>query len=397
MVQTLCFKPTRASGTFVCLARSSPPFHRRSISIPLSTHPLLEFNKMGTTHSFPNAAPLSNSTAARAEQTPARTSHRPNTNIDDATIRLVVAFELEEARSLEDDLNGTSDCAMARRIAIDQLLSCRAINQIGETTNAEFALAMAPLPLATDTCTCCEDPLEMNTAWQAPCKHWYCSDCLETLIRACMNDEMLYPPRCCVVLPWQEITLLLPKDLVTSFEDKKRELDAPAGERVYCAQPACSHFLGSGTNPVRSLTCSLCHSDTCTACRAASHAGLCPVDPNEAEQQTRQLANEQGWQSCQRCNQIVDLIPGGCNHMTCRCGHEFCYVCGQRWKTCRCQILDIHNAGNGVNQDILAAQERYMEALQGVVERVGQLREAERVLVQAVRDVLEAIAARLAQ
>lgn len=112
---------------------------------------------------------------------------------------------------------------------------------------------------------------------------------------------------------------------------------------------------------------------------------------------TRQLANEQGWQSRQRCNQIVDLIPGSCNRMTCRCGHEFCYVCGERWRTCRCQILAIVNAGNGINQDILAAQERYMEALQVVVERAGQLREAERVLAQAVRDFLGAVAARLAQ
>jgi hypothetical protein len=317
--------------------------------------------------------------------------------MDDVALRLVVAFELEEARSLKDDSNGTSDSAMARRIAIDQLLSCRAINQIRETTTAELALAIAPLPSATDTCTCCEDPLELTNAWQAPCKHWYCYDCLVTLFQATMNDESLYPPRCCVVLPWEEIKVFLPKDLVAKFEKKKREFDNPASERLYCAQPACSQFLGRTVTPARSVTCPLCHSDTCTACRAASHAGTCPVDPNEAEQKTRQLANEQGWQSCQRCNQIVDLIPGDCNHMTCRCGHQFCYVCGERWKTCRCQILDIENTGNGINQDILAAQERYMEALQVVVERLRQLREAERVLVQAVRDLLGAIAARLAQ
>jgi len=318
-------------------------------------------------------------------------------NMDDATRRLVVAFELEEARSLKDDSNGTSDSAMARRIAIDQLLSCRTINQISETTDAELALAIAPSPSATDSCTCCEDPLGMTNAWQAPCRHWYCSDCLETLIHATMNDETLYPPRCCVVLPWQEIKVFLPEDLVTSFEKKKREFDTPASERLYCAQPACSHFLGRRETPARSVTCSLCKSNTCTSCRAASHAGPCPVDPNEAELQTRQLANEQGWQSCRRCNQIVDLIPGGCNHMTCRCGHQFCYVCGERWKTCRCQILDIGHAGNGIGQEVLAAQERYVEALQVVVERLGQLREAERVLVQAVRDLLGAIAARLGQ
>lgn len=349
---------------------------------------------MGSTHSFPNTATQGGSKTDRRGPTSPRAPPRPTPNMDDATIRLVVALELEEARSLKDGSNGTSDSAMARRIATDQLLSCRAINRIEEMTDDELVRAMAPTPSATDTCTCCEDRLEASRAWLTPCKHWYCSECLKTLIQACMNDETLYPPRCCVALPWQDIETLLPKDLVTSFKQKKIEFDTPASERLYCAQPACSHFIGRTATFARSAMCSLCNYTTCTTCRAAFHAGPCPVEPNEAEQQTLQLANEQGWQSCQQCKQIVDLIPGGCNHMTCRCGHQFCYVCGQRWKTCRCQILHFGNAGDGTQQDVLAAQERYMEALRGIVERLRQLREAERVLVQAERDLLEAVAAR---
>jgi len=293
---------------------------------------LFTTTKMGSTHSFPNTA------------IPARTSTiaptRPFHDMDDATLRLVVAIELEEAQSFKDDSNGTSDSAMARRSAIDQLLSCRALNQIKEMTDTELARAILPPPLRTDTCTACEDPLEMNKAWQAPCKHRYCIDCLETLVQACMDDETLYPPRCCGALPWQEIKGLLPRDLATSFEQKAAEFNTPAGECLYCAQPTCSNFLGSTTIFSRPMTCSLCHSQTCTTCRAASHPGPCAVEPSEAEQQTLQLANEQGWQSCQLCKQIVDLIPGGCNHMTCRCGHQFCYVCGARWKTCHCPSVN---------------------------------------------------------
>jgi hypothetical protein len=283
--------------------------------------------------------------------------------MDDATLRLVVAMELEEARSLKDDSNGTSVCAMARRFAIDQLLSCRTLNRIEVMSSTELAHTALPPPTANDTCTCCEDPLEATKAWQTSCKHWYCFDCLETLIRASMTDETLYPPRCCEILPWQEIKVLLPKDLATSFEQRKRELDTPASERLYCAQPACSHFLGNTATRAKFVRCPLCRSNTCATCRAVSHAGPCLFQPSEAEQQTLQLANEQGWQSCQRCKLIVDLIPGGCNHMTCRCGYQFCYVCGQRWKTCRCPVLDIANAGRGIHPDVIAARERYLEAV----------------------------------
>ncbi|GAB1310970.1 hypothetical protein MFIFM68171_01180 [Madurella fahalii] len=26
----------------------------------------------------------------------------------------------------------------------------------------------------------------------------------------------------------------------------------------------------------------------------------------------------------------------GCYHMNCHCGHEFCYLCGKTWRSCRC-------------------------------------------------------------
>jgi hypothetical protein len=155
---------------------------------------------------------------------------------------------------------------MARRLAIDQLLSCRAINQIEEMTDADLARIALPSPSATDTCTACEDDLEATKAWQAPCEHWYCFDCLGILLRVSMEDESVYPPRCCDVLPWQEIKWLLPKDLAISFGRKGAEFDTPAGERVYCAQPACSHFLGGTATLARSVMCSLCHSNTCTLC-----------------------------------------------------------------------------------------------------------------------------------
>lgn len=317
--------------------------------------------------------------------------------MDDATLRLVVAVELEEARSLKDNSNGTSDCAMARRFAIDQLLSCRTINQIETLRDAELSRTTLPPPTAADACTCCEDQLEVTKSWQAPCNHWYCSDCLESLIRACINDETLYPPRCCVVIPWREIKGLLPKELVASFEQKKIELDTPAMERVYCAQPACSHFLGSTSNLARGLKCSLCNFNTCTTCKATSHDGPCLAEPNEAEQQTLHLANEQGWQSCQRCKQIVDLIPGGCNHMTCRCGHQFCYACGQRWKSCRCAVLDLENAGNGVHPDVVVARDRYLEALRVMEGHLRQLREAQTVMVQRLEDLVRVMDARRGQ
>ncbi|KAK8222279.1 hypothetical protein BKA81DRAFT_352266 [Phyllosticta paracitricarpa] len=56
--------------------------------------------------------------------------------------------------------------------------------------------------------------------------------------------------------------------------------------------------------------------------------GLCPED---ADVKALLLtAQQRGWQRCYRCENMVEK-RSGCNHMTCTCGAQFCYVCGARW------------------------------------------------------------------
>ena len=336
MVQDIPFRPIPLGSPFVVRARTP-----KLLTSALRSSLLLSSGAMSSMQSDPNTAARFDSTGARSGQTPAIRRPRTIPDMNDATTRLVVALELEEAQSLKDSSNGTSDCAMARRIAIDQLLSCRAINEIEQMTNAEISRTTTTSPSTTDFCTVCEDPLERDKAWQTPCEHWYCLDCIETLVRTSTTDETLYPPRCCVVLPWVELKALVSEDIADNFEDKKKELDTPAERRVYCAEPVCSHFLGSQDALGVVASSPVCAAETCTSCRSASHAAPCPKENDEALQQTLKLARERGWQSCQRCKRIIDLLPFGCNHMACPCGHHFCYVCGERWKTCRCPMHGI--------------------------------------------------------
>jgi len=123
--------------------------------------------------------------------------------------------------------------------------------------------------------------------------------------------------------------------LRASFHAKLAEYEVPAQHRVYCATATCSAFLGSaeGRSAGASIACTACGAHTCTGCRKPAHADTCSA--NELVAEVRALARAEGWQTCPRCTAVVELHHG-CNHMTCRCRAQFCYLCGVEWKDCAC-------------------------------------------------------------
>ena len=54
-------------------------------------------------------------------------------------------------------------------------------------------------------------------------------------------------------------------------------------------------------------------------------------EDNQLEEWARQV----GAKRCTQCRYWVQKNEG-CDHMTCRCGYEFCYICGGRYQHCDC-------------------------------------------------------------
>ncbi|QSZ35863.1 hypothetical protein DSL72_006985 [Monilinia vaccinii-corymbosi] len=166
--------------------------------------------------------------------------------------------------------------------------------EIERETNAESSTWAATRnnpsrkPLAS--CVACQEVFNFVDVARVPgpCRHEYCRACLEQLFELSMADESLFPPRCC-------------RDPISILSVR--------------------FFLKSDL------------------CKATAHTGDCPNDA--ALQQVLDIARESGWQRCHSCWSIVEL-QHGCNHMSCRCGAQFCYVCGLTWKTCTCEQWDEH-------------------------------------------------------
>ncbi|KAG8420645.1 hypothetical protein J3459_010861 [Metarhizium acridum] len=185
----------------------------------------------------------------------------------------------------------------------------------------------------TRHCTGCEEDVSYIDAIRCPCSHDYCRTCIAGLFEAAISDDSLFPARCCrQAIPLGLNQIFIPAKLAGRYRAKELEHGTP--NRTYCHNSPCSTFIPPQFIRGNRATCVKCYSSTCTSCKGPAHESDCP--PDVATLHVLRMANDRGWQRCSSCRILVELSTG-CNHITCRCGAQFCYVCGERWKTCACE------------------------------------------------------------
>ncbi|KAJ6615205.1 hypothetical protein B0H10DRAFT_80264 [Mycena sp. CBHHK59/15] len=230
-------------------------------------------------------------------------------------------------------------------------------------------------------CVICRDYLRSTTAFQAPCDHFYCPQCLSALATTCLSDESLFPLQCCKqVLPMDGphgVYNQLDIRLRLSLRTKSLEFGTLSKDRVYCPRQTCSTFLGSSAELTENIVCPQCSTAVCVGCKQTAHPGDGCAE-NAALEEVKALARAESWQTCPGCAAIIELQQG-CFHMTCRCRTEFCYVCAARWKNCTCpqweeaRLLD--TAERRVEVEIgagarIAAPDIFQQRVQQRVERL---------------------------
>lgn len=184
---------------------------------------------------------------------------------------------------------------------------------------------------------------------KVPC-HSYCADCFVALISNAVQNEQQWPPKCCLnAIPAQTILRFVPEDLKNTFREKASEWEIPVSERVYCYRAGCGLWVKPAQikKSKRKGKCDAGHW-TCVLCRAKHHGSAeCPQDPEM--NLTNALAEEEGWKRCYKCQAYVEHREA-CQHMTCRCGAQFCYVCGSRWRTCDCTLEQLNMIKNRADE-----------------------------------------------
>lgn len=212
---------------------------------------------------------------------------------------------------------------------------------------------------------CCEEkPPSMMVHMK--CSHQFCSHCMRTYVDGKLQTSQVpirCPQlRCRYYITASECRRFLPETCYAMLEKIYVEANFLDSEKIYCPFPNCSVLLNplqclssrassSSHSETSCLECPECQRFICLDCGVPWHSSMSceeyrnlPVEDRDAGDMTlHRLAQNNKWRRCQECRRMIELTQG-CYHMTCWCGHEFCYSCGAEYneghQTCQCAFWD---------------------------------------------------------
>ncbi|XLT34294.1 hypothetical protein HN873_065586 [Arachis hypogaea] len=125
---------------------------------------------------------------------------------------------------------------------------------------------------------------------------------------------------------------ILPKKVFDLWGKLLCEAAIPEADKFYCPFKNCSALMiddGECRKLAKKFKCPHCDGMFCAQCKVAWHHGIrCKeFQGSNGDVMMMGLAKEKSWQRCPNCKLYVEK-NGGCKSMFCRCGENFCYICG---------------------------------------------------------------------
>ncbi|KAL5077246.1 hypothetical protein RYX36_016230 [Vicia faba] len=196
-------------------------------------------------------------------------------------------------------------------------------------------------------CGICFDSLTVSNAFtNTSCNHPFCTNCISKYVNVQINKSAVKVscpnPECSVELKPQHLQSILPKQVIVEWESAICESSISLRKRFYCPYKNCSLLLvNDGVEVVTSCECPSCHRLFCAQCKVPWHADMScrrfqksktgRDNEKQLDEKFYELAKRKKWQKCPKCSIHVQRT-GGCEHISCRCGCNFCYKCGKDWK-----------------------------------------------------------------
>ncbi|CAI8596847.1 unnamed protein product [Vicia faba] len=193
------------------------------------------------------------------------------------------------------------------------------------------------------SCGICFDSVKDSKMFTNPsCNHRFCTKCVSKYVKLKRKEKVVKltcpEPECSSKLKPQQFQSILPKDLLVEWESAIYESSVSLKHKFYCPYENCSILMvNDGVKVVTSCECPSCHRLFCAQCKVPWHVDMncrkfqkSTRDEKQLDKKFLELAKRKKWQQCPKCSMHVQR-KGGCEHISCRCGCNFCYGCGKDW------------------------------------------------------------------
>lgn len=228
-------------------------------------------------------------------------------------------------------------------------------SRIEAVVHAVFCRACKKCSAEPATCSaCCDD----GQCIRFPCgNHLFCAQCLFQQVRHGLRDRSMLPLRCCrvEVQPGDAVDRAVAQMLSEESREKYQEtmMMKIAKDVMYCPRADCGALIVLDDFRASSLTldgphgCPKCQQALCFECKSEWHAGMTCAQYQWVAAKSKDAITKfclaMNWMRCFECGHVAEK-KAGCNHITCICGAQFCYVCGMKWGECKCQVFSAGHA-----------------------------------------------------
>ncbi|XP_047327082.1 E3 ubiquitin-protein ligase RSL1 [Impatiens glandulifera] len=226
---------------------------------------------------------------------------------------------------------------------------------------------------SVQTCSICCEEIPSQMMFTITCSHKFCTHCMKTYVDDNIQSGQL-PIRCPQLRCKHYISSMECGSFLTvdSFESLKKafaDANIQDDDNFYCPYEDCSALFGfheyllkdtrfSSQADNNYLECPDCCRAICIECRLPWHSSMTCEELQNLTTVTsdndNSISRDRRWRRCQECLQVIEHNHGS-YHITCRCGHEFCYSCGDEYRnglqTCECAVWDEEETSDAVTDD----------------------------------------------
>ncbi|KAL7712850.1 RBR-type E3 ubiquitin transferase [Entamoeba marina] len=187
-------------------------------------------------------------------------------------------------------------------------------------------------------CEICFDDVDVSFFYKNPnCGHGFCLPCISEHVTKQINDAntVVKCPSgdCKQDIPYNDLVncgIIHDKVLLDKYTNTltRMHIDKDPNTR-YCEKCGTAMI---GTRGLTLMRCSKCNYAFCFKCKEPWHADCTceqyrqwKIDNAKGDDAYAEFIKNHT-KPCPKCRKPIQK-NGGCNHMTCTCGHQFCWIC----------------------------------------------------------------------